>query len=121
MAYTKTTWASGDIISFAKLNNLEGGVEEALNRAMTPGPKGETGEAGPQGPKGDKGDKGDTGAAGAAGEAGSNGKSVAGIELTFTKNADGAITAVAGKYKLDGESTAAHNITCTINTATEGA
>lgn len=89
------------------------------------GPKGETGERGPagtagavgaKGEKGDKGDKGDAGAAGTAGAAGANGKGIAGVEFTFTKDANGAITAISGKYKLDGESTAAHNITCTIST-----
>ena len=79
------------------------------------GPKGATGAAGAAGAKGDKGDKGETGAAGAAGAAGANGKGIAGVEFTFTKDANGAITAISGKYKLDGESTAAHNITCTIS------
>lgn len=30
MAYTPTTWECGDAITAAKLNNLEGGVQEAL-------------------------------------------------------------------------------------------
>lgn len=27
MSYTKTTWSNGDVISAAKLNNAEGGIE----------------------------------------------------------------------------------------------
>ena len=27
MAYTKTTWANGDVITAEKLNNAEGGIE----------------------------------------------------------------------------------------------
>ena len=30
MSYTKHTWASGDVVTAAKLNNLEDGVSEAL-------------------------------------------------------------------------------------------
>ena len=30
MSYSKTTWASGDVVTAAKLNNLEDGVSEAL-------------------------------------------------------------------------------------------
>lgn len=29
MAYVKTTWATGDVITAAKLNNMEGGIEAA--------------------------------------------------------------------------------------------
>lgn len=63
MAYQKTTWKYGDIITPEKLNHLEEGAAQAA----VSGPKGEKGdpgepgEAGPQGPKGDKGDKGDPG------------------------------------------------------------
>ena len=64
--------------------------------------KGAQGAAGTAGVAGAKGDKGDAGAA------------VDGVEFTVTKDANGAITAIAGKYKLAGEKTATHDITCTI-------
>lgn len=68
--------------------------------------------------KGAKGDAGEPGKAGTPGADGTDGKSIAGLELTFTKDANGAITAAAGKFKLDGETTAAHDIPCTIKTVT---
>lgn len=67
MAYTKHNWTIGEIISDTLLNNMEKGIEDANNRAMTPGPQGEQGPAGPKGEKGDKGDTGDTGPQGPAG------------------------------------------------------
>lgn len=60
MAYNKTVWKNGDVITAEKLNHLECGVSEG-------GADGPQGPVGPQGPKGDKGDKGDSGT-GLAGE-----------------------------------------------------
>ena len=76
MAYQKTTWKYGDIITPEKLNHLEEGAAQAA----VPGPKGDQGDpgemgpAGPQGPKGDKGEKGEPGAAGALGPKGDAGE-----------------------------------------------
>lgn len=76
MAYQKTTWKYGDIITPEKLNHLEEGAAQAA----APGPKGEKGdpgepgEMGPQGPKGEKGDKGEPGAVGAQGPKGDAGE-----------------------------------------------
>ena len=33
MAYTKTTWASGDVVTAEKLNNAESGIETAQETA----------------------------------------------------------------------------------------
>lgn len=100
MAYEPTTWTDGDLITAAKLNKLEQGVQ---NEQVGPqGPKGDTGDTGPkgdkgdtgeqgpkgdtgaQGPKGDTGPAGQDGAQGPAGAAGADGKSVKAIELTTT-------------------------------------
>lgn len=32
MSYTKNTWTNGDVITAAKLNNIEGGIDAAANR-----------------------------------------------------------------------------------------
>lgn len=90
MAYVKNQWKAKDTITSAKLNNMEDGIDVALNRAAIPGPagpqgeRGETGLAGPQGEKGEKGDTGETG------QAGMEGKSV--TVVTFVKNTEGQIT-----------------------------
>jgi hypothetical protein len=56
MAYEKTTWNDGDLITAEKLNKLEDGV---LNEQVGPqGPKGDTGPKGDPGQQGPKGDKG---------------------------------------------------------------
>lgn len=34
MAYVKTTWETGDVITAAKLNNMEGGIEAASDAAF---------------------------------------------------------------------------------------
>lgn len=53
MAYTPTTWNTGDLITAEKLNKLEQGVQ---NEQVGPqGPQGEKGETGEQGPKGEPG------------------------------------------------------------------
>lgn len=66
MAYNKTVWKNGDVITAEKLNHLECGVSEGgADRPQGPigpqGPKGDKGEPGPAGEKGEKGDKGDKG------------------------------------------------------------
>lgn len=80
MAYSKHNWTNGETITDSLLNNMEKGIEDANNRAMTPGPQGEQGPQGPQGEKGEKGDKGDTGAQGPKGDTGAQGP--AGVGLT---------------------------------------
>lgn len=52
MAYSPTTWTTGDTITAEKMNHLEQGVANE--------------QVGPQGPKGETGPAGATGAAGAA-------------------------------------------------------
>lgn len=53
MAYSKTIWNTGDVITKEKLNKIENGIEGI---ELTPGPQGPAGE------------KGDTGAQGPAGK-----------------------------------------------------
>lgn len=61
MAYTPTTWTTGDVITAEKMNKLEQGV---ANEQVGPqGPKGDAGETGPAGPQGDTGATGPAGAA----------------------------------------------------------
>lgn len=50
MAYTPTTWQTGDLITAERLNHLEQGV---ANEQV--GPQGPAGPAGPTGPQGDPG------------------------------------------------------------------
>ncbi len=52
MAYTKKTWATGNIITADAMNNMEEGIESANARTMTPGPKGDPGATGPKGDPG---------------------------------------------------------------------
>lgn len=61
MAYSKTTWRTGDTITAEKLNKIETGIAQV---ELTPGPAG---------PAGAKGEKGDTGAAGPKGDRGETG------------------------------------------------
>lgn len=51
MSYTKHEWIDGEIITKEKINNMEKGIEDANNRTMTPGPKGDTGATGATGAK----------------------------------------------------------------------
>ena len=79
MAYSKTTWNTGDKITKEKLNNMESGIANALEKPAADGTEGQIlarnadgtlvfVDKPADGDKGDKGDKGDTGAAGAAAE-----------------------------------------------------
>ena len=79
MAYSKTTWNTGDKITKEKLNNMESGIANALEKPAADGTEGQILARNADGTlvfvnkpadgdKGDKGDKGDPGAAGAAAE-----------------------------------------------------
>ena len=70
MAYSKTIWNTGDVITKEKLNKIEDGIEGI---ELTPGPQGPAGEKGDTGAQGPKGEKGDTGAQGLKGEKGDTG------------------------------------------------
>jgi hypothetical protein len=89
LAYTKKTWATGDVITANALNNMENGIADASTRAMTPGPKGDPG---------------------AAGTKGADGKSITAI--TLTKDGSGAIT--GGTATLSDKSTIAITVTTAI-------
>ena len=99
--YTKHEWQDGELITKSLMNNMEQGIEDANNRAMTPGPAGADGTDGKDGVdgksafdiwkeqegnanktetdfinslKGEKGDKGDTGEQGPKGDPGEKGE-----------------------------------------------
>lgn len=93
--YTKHDWQDGELITKTLMNNMEAGIEDANNRAMTPGPAGANGADGKSAfeiwkeqegnanktekdflnsLKGEKGDKGDTGAQGPKGDTGDTGE-----------------------------------------------
>lgn len=96
--YTKHDWQDGELITKTLMNNMEAGIEDANNRAMTPGPAGTDGAKGADGKsafdiwkeqegnadktetdflnslKGEKGDKGDTGEQGPKGDPGEKGE-----------------------------------------------
>lgn len=44
--YTKHDWQDGELITKTLMNNMEAGIEDANNRAMTPGPAGADGANG---------------------------------------------------------------------------
>lgn len=95
--YSKHEWNDGELITKDLMNNMEKGIEDANNRAMTPGPQGEQGEDGQsayelwkaqegnsakteedflnslKGVKGDKGETGEQGVKGDKGETGAKG------------------------------------------------
>lgn len=77
MTYSKTTWNTGDKITKEKLNNMESGIANALEKPAADGTEGQILARNADGTlvyvnkpadgaKGAKGDKGDPGAAGAA-------------------------------------------------------
>lgn len=77
MTYSKTTWNTGDKITKEKLNNMESGIANALEKPAADGTEGQILARNADGTlvyvnkpangaKGDKGEKGDAGAAGAA-------------------------------------------------------
>lgn len=92
--YTKHDWQDGELITKSLMNNMEKGIEDANNRAMTPGPQGENGQSAYElwksqegnsdkteddflnslkGEKGEKGEKGDAGQQGPKGDKGEQG------------------------------------------------
>ena len=89
--YSKHDWTEGELITKSLMNNMEKGIEDANNRAMTPGPQGENGQSAYElwksqegnsdkteddflnSLKGEKGEKGETGAQGPQGEKGDTG------------------------------------------------
>lgn len=87
--HTKHDWQDGELITKSLMNNMEKGIEDANNRAMTPGPQGENGQSAYELWKSKsgneekseeefltslKGEKGDTGAQGATGAKGDTGE-----------------------------------------------
>lgn len=109
MAYSKTIWNTGDVITKEKLNKIENGIEGIELTPGPQGPAGEKGDTGAQGPKGDKGDKGEKGDTGAQGPAGKNAKEI----KTIVINTDATDKVTGGVLTYTDETT----VNITINKA----
>lgn len=131
MAYVKTEWNTGDLITAEKLNNLENGVSTLADAEITavtvevsPGhsetPTGSGSIAsgtlsltftGLQGEQGEKGEKGDTGAQGPKGDTGAAGKD----GTSFTKGA--AVTHASSSGDVEEAITVLNNLLTSLENA----